>query len=274
MYTLDPIATNKKNIAKSLSSNIVFQYVVDRLQDALLYFGKPQKIAGKAVKDPQTPSTTSQLQHNGQRVDAKNFTCKNESPCGMDTSSNVKAATSSLSTKNLESVTENQQTGTENLLKSTTADYSTDSQLNDYHYCSVSLSSQHKINIRNDSGIESSKSLTGRDPYSLLDSAIDVIAEQGSSDVEIAEIHSCIEGDVVLHEEYLGKAVGCDADTRKYEIVSLDVNTQDKEAVLNESDSHEEFNFVFDEKILTGGNKVMVVCNGCGKEGHKISVST
>ncbi|XP_072031740.1 terminal uridylyltransferase 4-like isoform X2 [Amphiura filiformis] len=43
----DPFATSKKNITKSLTTSIVFQYIMERLREALKYFGLPQYLPGK-----------------------------------------------------------------------------------------------------------------------------------------------------------------------------------------------------------------------------------
>ncbi|XP_033636664.1 terminal uridylyltransferase 4-like [Asterias rubens] len=225
----DPIAVNKKNIAKSLSSNIVFQYVFDRLQEALLYFGQPQKATSKPT-DPKQPHSDG--------IDAKDSSYKTSS--GVHTSRSVKGTGRDLSTNIIESLTGSGDVRQELSVDSHSTDLSTDADVLGNKECTVSVASTVNVSTSDDSEISQS------------------IAEQNLVDSnDLCHANACVENDT-LH---------VDASLEVTELLdSLDVSKPTGDTATNQ-----DFHFVFDEKVLTGGKKVMVVCNGCAKEGHRIS---
>ncbi|XP_038056333.1 terminal uridylyltransferase 4-like [Patiria miniata] len=287
----DPIAINKKNIAKSLSSNTVFQYLIDRLQQALLYFGKPQKAActcrSNAVSGSKATKTTNA------RIDSSKAIQTNRKSSEDTVTKNVDTMNTSIQTTkqcieldtkdeiaNLEQIPIGN-TGVSRAIPtiSMMSGLSRNLQLPPSKDSTKSVSAKLKGKSGNDSELESAcrKSTIGSDS-DIEDSLVtDSTEKDGStSDVDLLDGHlntARLQNCIVPDKQYCSAGCGDDV-MRQQQVKSIvEVDTQTDMSKSEISLCHHHFRYAFNEKILTGGIKVVVICNGCGKEGHKVAVS-
>ncbi|XP_022106952.1 terminal uridylyltransferase 4-like isoform X2 [Acanthaster planci] len=294
----DPIALNKKNIAKSLTSNTVFQYLMDRLQGALLYFGKPQKTTctckSQAVNSNKTFSAPNATQpHCDNDTSEEDDNCTKSETSDDNATKILDLGNAGLQPKHcVELDTESQQTrfrkmcvSEENVGSSIPKDLKKNatgnSQLTQSSKGRESFSTTYKQKTKteDDSGMEyvSDKSSVGRNSdtcncvYSLtVDSSgrNDLVSGVDANDQHIS---TTCEQDCDVPDKQICSDDWFEADVEQEKESTAITDSQPGDNKSEISFCEHSLNFTFCEKILTGGKKVITVCNGCGKEGHKVA---
>lgn len=258
--SLDPFANGKKNVAKSLTTASVFQYIMDRFHDALKYFGIPQnsKALGQTSPDGSgnnSPKESGDVGPDGigsegqsgeDRVSAGSTLDVGKDDC--DTAADIGAKLAEMVLSEVES----EETGAVGTSEEGTQNSGREATLSSEAISGTDDERTLDTSQKSDSGAD------GNDPNSL------------SSDTSMPS-HQDAKG-AARSDNSVTSAFINELDKSSGNIDSAATGDKVSDASIRQNKGDvvddEDFVFTFDKQILTRGEAVQVICTSCLKEGH------
>ncbi|XP_072172612.1 terminal uridylyltransferase 7-like [Diadema setosum] len=324
----DPFANGKKNLAKSLTTSSVFQYIMDRFHDALKYFGIPQTgLSANSAKDhehtegePRPGGAKSPPNHPDAACPATTDSVRDDAPAcaegeqngkdegaaadadGCDSAADVgaKLAEMVLREVNMEErggeeedamsdsdgATSNVASSSSDLATDTAGGSEAESERGNSKSEMHSISGSAPEAVLGSSSVDSSlisganldsgshqgsSSMGSESEDPISDANLDVSSPANDADASVGEDEPTPEmGDIEGQNEDPSRARSDsfqrNTDERSDAIEKKDEEVREEEE--EEEDGPEKYVFVFDQEILTRGEKVQIICISCLKEGH------
>ncbi|XP_063962271.1 terminal uridylyltransferase 7-like isoform X2 [Lytechinus pictus] len=265
----DPFANGKKNVAKSLTTASVFQYIMDRFHDALKYFGIPQNGLSTKRNSPGQPSVDSSVNDSPRERDSDASNC-NENE-GHSRGDRVPAGIRLDSSEDLGMDGDDCDTAAgigaklaEMVLNEVESEESE----------AVGTSDEDNQNTRR-SGTCSPERLSRTDETRTLNTSQESVSSgEGNRANSLPpektlpsyqDTNGAAELDNSVTSAFINQL---DNSSRNMDNALAGDDMSDSRSGQSKGESDEEFVFTFDKEILTRGETVQLICTSCLKEGH------